>query len=260
MAKKKKTGRSWAEYEWQYEGKPSVVRVNMDPFSGMAERNARPLLLLIRLSTRKNYALELISPIQKLRLEMLYNRFYGAAKRAGALSVGCRTWGSSMMIYCYCTDEPQALPLIKLCEKRRWVLCECETRTDPEWRVYRRDIYPNAPQLQTMQNSETIALMRDRGDDLHSPRRINHYCSFPDEVCRIGFQQAARKAGFALGDPAFLPENDMPHMTCVRNIGSIEKRAIDQVTTRVVLLCERYHGRYDYWDCQIMRKNRIKKR
>ena len=30
--------------------------------------------------------------------------------------------------------------------------------------------------------------------------------------------------------------------------------------TRVVLLCERYHGRYDYWDCQIMRKNRIKKR
>ena len=248
----------WMEYDDTFEGKSSVVRVDMEPVSSPRERTGLPLLLLLRLAPRRNFALDLISPFQAWRLERVYQHLRRLAAKNKIRIVACRTWGSNLQAYCYCPDEPPALLLVKACQKRRWMMVEEELRTDLEWRAYRRDVYPGAAQRQTVKNGETIDLMVRHGDDIHAPRRINHYCSFPDEISRLGFQEAARKAGFALGDPFFLPDRDLPHGMCVRHIGSIDKRTLDGWTNKIIAIVEQYKGRYDYWDCQIMRKNRTR--
>ena len=248
----------WMEYDDTYEGKSSVVRVDMQPVSAARERTALPVLLLLRIAPKRNFALDMISPVQAWRLERVYQQLRRLAAKNALRVVACRAWGSSLLIYCYCPDEPAALLLSKAAQKKRWLMVEEDIRIDLEWRAYRQEVYPGAAQRQTVKNGETIDLMVQHGDDIHAPRRINHYCSFPDEVSRLGFQEAARKAGFALGDPFFSPEQEYAHGVCVRHIGSIDKRTLDGWTNKVIAIVEQYHGRYDYWDCQIMRKSRTR--
>ena len=247
----------WLAYDTTFEGKTALMRVDMRRTTP-SERAELPVLMLLRIQPRRNYSLDLLTPFQSRMLERTYRRLLRVAQRAKARIVAVRTWGSAMEFFCYGPDEPALLVLSSLCEKKRVLVTEYETRADPKWLVYRKEAYPTAANMQTVKNGEQIELMVKYGDDIHAPRRINHYCSFPDELSRIGFQESARKAGFALGDTFFKPDGDNPHGVCVRHIGSIDKRTLDSWTDRLIAVVEAYNGHYDYWDCQIMRKTRYK--
>ena len=248
----------WLSYDTTCENLAACIRVDMHPVRSARERNAMPFLLILRLATKKSYAMDHISPFQQLLLEQAYKRVLKKADAAFVRVVGVKTWGSNIEIYAYGSDEPALLTLVKLCEKRAGLIVEYETHEDVEWWVYRKEVYPDAAARQTVKNAETIELMEKHGDDIHAPRRINHYCSFNDEIARLGFQDSARKAGFAIGDSFFIPDRDLPHGMCVRHIGSIDKPSLDLWTNKLIAIVEAYHGRYDYWDCQIMRKSRTR--
>lgn len=249
---------NWLSYDVTCENRPGAMRVDMHPLRNPAERSALPVLLILRLATKRGYAMDQVSAMQSFALEQAYKKTLKVADAAYVRVVGCKTWGSNMEIYAYGADEPAVLALVKVCEKRAGLIVEYETHEDVEWWVYRNEIYPDAAARQTVKNAETIELMERHGDDIHAPRRINHYCSFNDEIARLGFQDSARKAGFAIGDSFFIPDRDLPHGMCVRHIGSIDKHSLDVWTTKLINIIEVYDGRYDYWDCQIMRKNRMR--
>ncbi len=252
-----KPTKPWLAYDTAFEGKTAVMRVDMRKISEK-ERAALPVLMLLRIQPRKNYSLDLLTPFQARMMERVYKKLLRAAQRVNARIVAVRNWGSAMEFFCYGPDEPALLALSALCEKKRSLVTDYETRADSKWQVFRKEAYPSAANLQTVKNGEQIEMMVRYGDDIHAPRRINHYCSFSDEMARIGFQESARKAGFALGDPFFNPDGEYPHGVCVRHIGSIDKRSLDSWTDRLIAVVEAYHGHYDYWDCQIMRKQRLR--
>ncbi|MGI6192475.1 MAG: ribonuclease E inhibitor RraB [Christensenellales bacterium] len=253
-----KANKPWLAYDTTFEGKPAVMRVDMRELPDK-ERAALPVLMLLRVQHRKNYALSLTTPFQARSLERLFRRLLRVAQKVGVRIMAVRNWGNAMEFFCYGPDEPALLALSALCEKKRSLVTDYETRVDGKWQVFRKEAYPTAANLQTVKNGEQIEMMVRYGDDIHAPRRINHYCSFTDELARIGFQESARKAGFALGDPFFNPDSDYPHGMCVRHIGSIDKRSLDTWTDKLIAVVEVYNGHYDYWDCQIMRKNRIRR-
>ncbi len=247
----------WVSYDSEFDGKTSVVQVDLRPVSSAAERKRLPMLLMLRIALRKNYAAAMMSYRADRRLTRELKALGRFCPKVNVALVAARTWGSALLIYAYAADEPSLMAAVKLCEKQRSLAVDYDIRYDPEWRIYRAELYPNAAARQTMKNAEQIEMMERYGDDLHAPRRINHYCSFPDEPSRIGFEQTARQSGFALGDPFFLAEKDYPYCMCVRHVGSIDKRTIDGYTNKVVRIAEQFGGHYDYWDCQIMRKTKL---
>ncbi len=250
-----KANKQWLVYDTTYEGKTALMRVDMRNTS-KKERAALPVLMLLRIQPRKNYSLDLLTPFQSAMMERVYKKLIRTAQKVQCRIVAVRSWGNVMEFFCYGSDEPALLVLSAVCEKKRALVTEYETRADSQWQVFRKEAYPTAANLQTVNNGEQIEMMVRYGDDIHAPRRINHYCSFMDELSRIGFQESARKAGFALGDPFYNPDGEYPHGVCVRHVGSIDKRSLDGWTDRLIAVVEAYNGHYDYWDCQLMRRQR----
>jgi len=68
------------------------------------------------------------------------------------------------------------------------------------------------------------------------------------------FAEQSRREGFALGDTEFLPELDCPHGQIIIAVSTLEKAALDTLTTRAIRLAAPYEGKLMYWDCPMIPK------
>lgn len=245
----------WLTYEWKFEGISSVTRV--DP-RFMNDRDARAdYSLLMRLTISPINISRRPSAFDTWRIDRAAQKASAAAGRSSVSLVGTRSLANALEMYFYGNVE-DALHNIASEGKRSGLKIDYIIWNEPFWETYERDLYPSPAQIQTINNGEITQKLAQHGDDMVSTRRINHYCSFLSEVNRIGFEAEALKAGFALDSSFYSPESDYPHCCCVRNMTSVDKPSIDAATTKLIAIVSKFDGRYDYWDCPIMRKTRTK--
>lgn len=245
-------------YEWTHGGTPSETWVELG-YADDTETQARlPLLLRLRIAMKKGREGKSLIPIHEIRVNMLQKKLERAAQSLGCAVPAARRCADVLLLYCYCPDRATADQIAEIAEKARWAIEDSDLDDDPRWDVYRHDLYPTTAQRQTAENENIISLMAERDDDLGSPHRIDHYCTFRDEVSRIGFQEDARKSGFALGEPYFAPDSDLPHGMVVRNLCAIEKKVIDGWTSKLIPVVEKYDGAYHGWDSPMLRKRKTK--
>ena len=104
-----------------------------------------------------------------------------------------------------------------------------------------------------------MSKLRAIGDNTDAARRINLHLGFTTEQERIVFEETARRAGFAIGNPEFHGENDYPSGAVIYRISSLRRREIDAVTVRALRLARKNGGRLLYWDCNIVPRSVAKR-
>lgn len=246
------------QYDWNHAGFPSETAVDLDYANNVEQRQDLSIFLRVRITPKKEHKGDCLNSFEEVMLTMLQNQIQRVAQRTKCLVPAVRRFGCVLELFVYCPDDDAADKIAGTAVRAKWAAVEFDQRHDSAWTVYLQELYPTPAQLQTVKNEETIHMMLQYDDNLHSPRRINHYCTFCDEVSRIGFAEEVRKSGFALGDPYFAPESDLPHGVVVRNLGAIEKSVVDEWTTKIIAIVEKYNGRYCGWDAQMRRKRTAK--
>ena len=89
---------------------------------------------------------------------------------------------------------------------------------------------------------------------MYALRKINYHMAFPSESARLLFEEEARLSGFAIGEASYVPEQDCPHGVLVLKMSKLIKADIDEQTTRLIGIAQKYGGRLDFWDCVLIPK------
>ncbi|MDU8926492.1 DUF695 domain-containing protein [Alisedimentitalea sp. MJ-SS2] len=125
---------------------------------------------------------------------------------------------------------------------------EIGARTDLEWEVYRGYLYPAPSAFQQIRNRAQLMQLQAAGDRLDQRRRIDHYATFPDAPTAGQFAEAASAEGFLLDS---IKEQD--GATQLRFWREDAPHGIDLVTDMIVGALDGAVGRYDGWECEMVK-------
>ncbi len=236
----------WTTYDWRAEGVPATFTVDMQYAAPPAGYDTLlwfscESLKKAPLSARdSNRAQAFLRASRKQLRETVY--------------VGCVCAATWQQHYFYTADARQIDVLEALCVKEKHLALECGRAAEPDWSTYAQFLYPDTAKLQTVINGRQIDAYASRGDNLKIHRRLNLSVGFPKETFRLQFEEQARLEGFAIGNPWFSAEHDTPYGSTLHVISSLEKPAVDEITTRIIDIASRFGGRLFHWDCPFVPK------
>jgi hypothetical protein len=129
---------------------------------------------------------------------------------------------------------------------------ETGSRPDPESQQYLEVLYPALVHMQQIRNLPVVMKLEEAGDELETPRLVDHSAYFPDEAARNSFESWARSHDFDAWsrDPV---EGDRPWGTELRKVHSIDLATICDVTLELSEECQSRGGEYDGWASPVER-------
>src|SRR5690606_16060455 len=75
---------------------------------------------------------------------------------------------------------------------------EAGSEPDPQWTYYRELLLPDAERRQWMDDRRLVQVLREQGDALSTPRRVDHWANFASAEARDRFVAHAGRDGFTL--------------------------------------------------------------
>lgn len=242
----------WLEYYWELEGEETLFGVELSLYRRAPDPKA-PLLVYLCCQTADERDL---TPSDIKRAESLANK---CARRARTVPAGFVQADSTRQYYYYVADKEQYDVMKELASNEKKLFCRVGGKREENWATYLDLLYPDEAKYQTVKNREQVKKLRNIGDSTESARRINLHMSFRTEQDRLVFEETARRAGYAIGEPEYHTDSDLPSGVVIYRISTLRRRDIDAVTIRASNLARRMLGKLLYWDCNIVPKD-VKKR
>lgn len=246
---RKKAEDTFFSYEWPVQGKQAYFTVD----TGYAEPMAGYETLLYCALAPREADVEGFTPRELRRLNSLERKLMRAL--SDACYVGVIHMDALRQYYFYVQDPEDALEAMDMIAgKERLLLVSPGSAEEPDWLTYHALLLPDAAKYQTVLNRELIARMKKSGDGLVFVRRLTFFMCFQSEQTRLLFQDDAKKAGFAIGEPQFRPEYDLPHVLTIHALSALHAPDVDALTTRAIRAAEPFGGELLRWSCPVMPK------
>jgi phytoene dehydrogenase-like protein len=120
---------------------------------------------------------------------------------------------------------------------------------DPAWRYYRELLLPDTERKRWMDDRRMVDILREQGDDVTRPRRVDHRASFATETARDAFVEAAAHEGFTHEPKPTLRESSVERRfnAQVFRDDRIELDHIHDVVMTLVDAAATHGGVYDGW-------------
>jgi len=188
---------------------------------------------------------------ERERIDQIEKDLDGVVTELGGSYVGRAIFGGARRHYFYLADEAAA----KAAEERcRAVVTDRSLEigglADPEWSEYFGFLYPNDLAWQFIQDRNTIAALRDQGDDLETPRKIEHAAVFPSAAARDGFAARLGELGFEIDDTSDDLAGPMSHE--VEFSATRKPLEVLRLNEKLLLLATEAGGEYDGWGCEVV--------
>lgn len=241
-------GADLLEYDWHTEKSRAVFGVDMSLYSA-APIASDGVLLYASCRSKKDDG-----ELRGIRLSMCDSFFELCQRKLNIIFAGYIETRRQKRGIFYGSSIDLLDDMRELADRQPFLIIECGARRDEAWQTYFKLLYPDAAKYRTIENGRTIDALRKQGDMLNISRRISFHVFFPSEPIRIMFEQEARLAGFAIGEPEFADESDLPHGVSLHKISTLDKREIDDITTRIIRIASKYDGMLVHWDCGVVRR------
>ncbi len=236
---------TWLEYDWRLDGAPALFGVELGLYRTAPDASA-PYLCYFCCGRDDG------SPLTQADLRRVGMLASKAVKATGRPAAGFIQKDGMRQYYFYLCDREQYSRLKELAQGEKRLTCRVGGKREEDWATYFKLLYPDAAKYQTVRNRETIRKMNECGDAISAPRRLNLHLFFRTELLRIQFEEAARQAGYAIGDTEDRSESELPHGVALHRISTLNANEVDTVTIRAIRIAERFGGRLAYWDCAIV--------
>jgi regulator of RNase E activity RraB len=255
---------AWELYARDIEGKPAFVNLNsMAIAQGPDPR--RPVLIMIKLAPKGvkpsggDHDDELSDDQLAAVKRVAGHAKNWLAKTAQANIVAWMLHGGVVTIYAY-ADKPGATAATdaKRVEVLQGVLGEIRAtvsaKGDGDWQHLEEHVLPTAEEVRYSADMSVLGQLEDAGDDMVSPREIEHCAVFDDPSDQKRFATLIEKNGFRVTEVSE-EDDETGEMTvlftsrCVPNIDQILEQ-----TTKADQLAEDCNGLYDGWGCEVVPK------
>jgi uncharacterized protein (TIGR01619 family) len=120
-----------------------------------------------------------------------------------------------------------------------------EIKDDPFWQIYRSFLYPPPEELERIGNRRVCDRLKENGDDLTTPRAIDHCAYFSDTIAMSEFVQYLRREGFKILSESLISNGKLR----VEFSRSDVPQQIDDVTLTLFREVSAMSGEYDGWGC-----------
>jgi len=238
---------AWFGYDWEVHGESARFLVD----TSYQEPPAGYETLLYIAAAPADPEAAAFSPREERRLRAVERKLLRALR--GALYVGDIDMAALRQYYFYVSGAEAAVAAAETLEaKEKALRLTSGTAEEPDWLTYHALLMPDAAKYQTELNRDAIAKLKKHGDGLSTVRRLTFFVGFPTEQTRLMFQEKARFAGFAIGNPQFKPELELPHVLPVFALSSLEKPAVDKLTTNAIRVAEPFGGALLRWSTPVV--------
>ena len=128
-----------------------------------------------------------------------------------------------------------------------------DVEEDKEWESYVEFLYPDKDILRYMADRDVVMQLEKHGDDLETPRRVDHWSYFKtmDDVSL--FSAELLKLGFEVGEMGETTVGNDPYKCQFWRDEKVELMDIHQVTSELRVLAEKFNGVYDGWETRIIK-------
>ncbi|HWR22015.1 MAG TPA: DUF695 domain-containing protein [Feifaniaceae bacterium] len=196
---------------------------------------------------------EAFTPREERRCDKIERKLLRALP--DAVYVGVIDMDALRQYYFYVRDAEEAMAEIeRIAGKEKLLSVSPGSAHEPDWLTYHALLLPDAAKYQTVLNAEMIGRLKKSGDNLAAVRRMTFSMCFPSEQTRLLFQEQAKAAGFAIGEPQFKPELDLPHILTIHALSALVQEDVDDLTTRAIRAAEPFGGELLRWNCPVMPK------
>ncbi len=125
-------------------------------------------------------------------------------------------------------------------------------RTDPDWQVYFRFLYPGPREFQTIQNSRVVRQLEEHGDQLDEPREVQHWIYFELPESRKTFLSRLARTGFEVADEHDEGPDDRPYVLNLIKMHAVDLETVNDEVMRLYDLTVQCEGEYDGWETAVV--------
>jgi hypothetical protein len=173
-----------------------------------------------------------------------------AAALEGFVYVGrLRTAGTWELAFYNAPDRADAIDALARRAELGDRTVEVGSKPDLDWSYYRDFLLPDAERRRWIQNRRLVFTLRQHGDVVSTPRRVDHWVYFETASSRQAFVDDVAREEFTL-DHAIDGDN---FGAKIYRTDSVELDHIHDVEMMLVELAETHGGDYDGWETPIVK-------
>jgi hypothetical protein len=190
------------------------------------------------------------SPLEADALRAVEEAIVAAATNEGLVYVGrVRTAGVWQLALYGVPGREHALDALARRAELGDRNVEIRSEPDRDWRYFREFLLPDAERRQWMSDRQLVFVLKQHGDVLTTPRRVDHWVYFESSSSREAFVQGATRAGFELDHEL----DDERFGAQVFRTDPVELDHIHGVVMTLSELAEEHGGDYDGWETHIVK-------
>lgn len=162
-----------------------------------------------------------------------------------AVYVGNRLVGEWSEIYFYAQDSKQLDAITAKMLKLSNYIYESNVAKDKDWDFFHHNIFPTDLELALMQSAQIISYLEEEGDNLSTPREVEHYASFEMSSQKERFIKKAIESGFKFKDD--LSSEDFDYGVALIKEHSVTAPELEKVITELMDIIKQESGEYELW-------------
>lgn len=119
---------------------------------------------------------------------------------------------------------------------------------------YMNVLHPTQKEMEHIQNRRVVDDLRQRGDALTAPRKVEHFIFFKTEADRKKFARAVQDSGFVVESAGReMGVKDRPYSLHISRTDKVDYNSIDKVSIYLWELAMHYFGKYDGWETFVVK-------
>lgn len=172
------------------------------------------------------------------------------SSKCGAVYTGRYTQRGLREFYFYTLDTLEYFLAIKSAmagfTDYQWL---CQAKDDKSWTNYFTVLYPPPVELEKIQNRRLVDLLKQKGDALKEPRRIEHFFYFKSKSKRDEFMRSSGMENFSVAEiPEALETGAFPYMLHLYKDDVPDYNFIENIIIPLWERARQFQGKYDGWE------------
>lgn len=242
---------NWITYPLESEEGVTLVSVDVS-LGDLAPDASRPACTLVRIPFRKPGDDGLGDSRERDAIGDIEDAFADRLERQiGSIHVASVRGGGMISMCMYSRARSESVIESAAREAFAGYSIECSSHPDPKWERY-WELLPDADTMREVADMHLVHLLESKGDDLVTPRPVEHFIVFTGAKAADRFRAMATKHEFECrtGDAP----KDGPITIVATREDPVDLESIHEVTSLLANLAQTEGGEYDGWETRVVEK------
>ncbi len=244
---------NWDTYMARYGSKPGSVLVDMG-LMATAPQKLLPYLVITGPHAKNCYNPQGIPDTGEInKMETILGVAGGVLSGATARKLaGTFTYNCERLNYYYVQDTTAIRKSLNRVYQTYYpdYKYTLKIKYDPQWVSYRSFLYPDSSASAWMANNKAMTSLLVAGDDLQTPRSINHTLYFMDDSGRTEFARYAASNGYAVVSTNKSPNEGLAYELVIGRTGRVILDSIVTMESDLTRVAKPLKGYYKGWDAK----------